>query len=118
LRVFDIVLRVVGGALAVLLSVGAAVLEILATQMFWLIPVSAALLGNLLLYWFAQETVRWRWAWLLPATPWLALFLVAVSTTRDGDQLADPWIGLATFAAGALGFFVPAALRRHTRLTG
>lgn len=111
MRVFDIVLRVVGGALAILLSAAAAVLEILATHSFWLIPVAAALLGNLFLFWFAQETVRWRWAWLLPAAPWLALFLVAVSTTRDGDQLADPWIGLATFAAGALGYFLPAALR-------
>jgi len=86
-----------------------ALLEAFSTPYHWTIPVAAALVGNLLLYWFAQYTVAKSWAWLVPAVPWFLVMVVAVGFTSEGDQIANSWVGLATFGAGAVGFFVPAA---------
>lgn len=96
-----------------MLGAGSAALEAVWTPGFWLIPVLAAGVGNAFLAWFARSTVERSWAWLLPAVPWLVVMVASVATTAEGDQVANSWTGLATFAAGAFAFF-PAAFRRPT----
>lgn len=110
MRAFDAVVRVAGVCVSATLAVMTALLEAFATPYQWTIPVSAALVSNLLLYWFAQTTIARTWAWIVPAVPWFLVMVVAVGSTSEGDLIANSWTGLATFAAGAVGFFVPAAL--------
>jgi hypothetical protein len=86
-----------------------ALLEAFATPRPWVIPVAAALAGNVLLFGFAQYTIARSWAWTVPAVPWFLVMLVAVGSYGTGDLIANSWVGLATFGAGAAGFFVPAA---------
>jgi hypothetical protein len=112
LRAFDGALRVAGAVLSVLLGAGSALLEVFLTPLVWPVPVAAAVLGNLVLAWFAWSTVDRVWAWLLAAVPWFGVMVVAVGSTSEGDQLANSWTGLGTFAAGTAAFFVPAALPR------
>lgn len=110
MRAFDVALRVIGGGVAVALGAMTAVLEALSTPRLWAIPVAAAMVGNLLLYWFTRYTIAQPWAWILAAAPWFLIMLVAVGSTGEGDLIANSWTGVATFGAGALGFFVPAAV--------
>jgi hypothetical protein len=110
-RVFDTLLRSFGGLLAVLLGALFAILEAVATPRLWLIPVLAAITGNIFLYWFAQTTVGKSWAWTLAAAPWGLVMIASIGPTREGDQLANSYPGLVTFAAGAITFFALAALR-------
>ncbi|HZM83714.1 MAG TPA: hypothetical protein VFC19_48975 [Candidatus Limnocylindrales bacterium] len=110
MRAFDAIVRVAGACVAATLGAMTALLEAFATPYHWAIPVSAALAGNLLLFWFAQYTVAKSWAWLVPTVPWFLVMFVAVGSTSEGDLIANSWIGLATFGAGAVGFLVPAAL--------
>jgi hypothetical protein len=110
LRAFDTLVRVAGACVAATLAAMTAVVEAFATPYHWAIPVTAALVGNLALYWFAQYTMARSWAWLVPAVPWFLIMMVAVGSTSEGDQIANSWVGLATFAAGAVGLLVPAAL--------
>ncbi|HCT76241.1 MAG TPA: hypothetical protein DGT23_06540 [Micromonosporaceae bacterium] len=111
MRAFDLLLRIVGGVLAALMGAGSALLEATATPGFWAIPVGAASVGNAFLIWFAQSTVDKPWAWLVPGVPWFATMVALVGPTTEGDLIANSWTGLATFAAGALVFFVAIALR-------
>lgn len=108
LRAFDLALRIAGGLLSVLMGTGFALLEVVSTPGFWLMPVLAAAVGNLFLVLFARSTVDVSWAWMLPAVPWFAVMVASVGSTSEGDQLASSWTGLATFGVGALAFFVPA----------
>ncbi len=106
-RVFDASLRIAGGALAILMAVGSAVLEVFATPGPWYIPVLMAFAGNVFLAWFAVSTVDRWWAWLLPAVPWALIMLIAIAPAAEGDQLANSWTGLGTFAAGVFGLLTP-----------
>jgi hypothetical protein len=110
LRVCDALIRVAGACVAVTLAVMTALLEAFATPGHWAIPVGAALVGNLLLFWFAQFTIARSWAWMVPAVPWFLVMVAAVGSTSEGDVIANSGIGLVTFGAGAAGFFVPAAV--------
>lgn len=105
--------RVAGGCVAVVLGAMTAAAEAFLTPYPWAVPVAAAALGNLMLYWFAQHTVAKVWAWLLPAVPWFLLMIIAVGASSEGDLIANSWAGLATFGAGALGFVAPAAWPRR-----
>jgi hypothetical protein len=111
-RAFDALLRCAGVLLTVLLGAFFALLEAVSTPRLWLIPVLAAVAGNIFLYWFAQTTIGTAWAWTLAAGPWLLVMFASVGPTREGDQLANSYPGLITFTAGALTFFALAALRR------
>jgi len=115
LRVSDDVIRVVAACVAATLGAMTALLEAFATPRPWIIPVGAALAGNLLLYWFARYTMVRMWAWLVPAVPWFLVMILAVASTQ-GDLIANSWTGLATFGAGAVGFLVPAALAPPVRV--
>lgn len=114
MRAFDAIVRVAGACVAATLAVLTALLEAFATPFHWAIPVSAALVSSLLLFWFAQYTIARSWAWIVPAVPWFLVMVVAVGSTSEGDLIANSWTGLATFGAGAVGFFVPAALPLRT----
>jgi len=109
---FDAVVRVAGACVAVTLAAMTALLEAFSTPYHWAVPVAAALVVNLALFWFAQYTIALAWAWIVPAVPWFLVMVVAVGSTSGGDLIANSWIGLATFGAGAVGFFVPAAFPR------
>jgi hypothetical protein len=111
LPVFDLLLRWAGGVLATLMAAGFAILEAVATPGLWAIPITAAILGNAFLVWFAQSTVSTRWAWLVPAVPWCAVMLALVDPTSEGDVIANSWTGLITLAAGTFVFFLAVALR-------
>lgn len=110
--------RVVGACVAATLGAMTALLEAFATPRHWIIPTAAALVGNLLLFWFAQYTIARVWAWIVPAVPWFLVMFVAVASTGEGDLIANSWTGLATFAAGAVGFFVPAAFSPPPKARG
>ncbi|WP_117210126.1 hypothetical protein [Allorhizocola rhizosphaerae] len=114
---FDVVLRVAGGAIAIAMAVGLALLEAVSTPGPWFIAVPAALIGNVFLAWFAVSTVERGWAWLLPAVPWTVIMLLAIAPTSEGDQLANSWTGLGAFAAGAFGFLMP-IMRPNTHKMG
>ena len=104
-----------GACVAATLAVMTALWEAFATPHPWIVPVAAALAANLLLYQFARFTMARSWAWVVPAVPWFAVMMLAVASTSGGDLIANSWAGLATFVAGALGFFVPAAVARPVR---
>jgi hypothetical protein len=111
LPVFDLIIRALGAVLAALMAAGSALLIATATPRFWAIPVVAAVAGNFFLVWFARSTVDRRWAPWIPAVVWCVLMLLMIGPTAEGDLIANSATGLATFAAGALTFFVPAARR-------
>jgi hypothetical protein len=115
LRAFDAAIRVVAVCVAAALGAMSALLEAFATPEPWVIPVGSALLGNLVLYWFAQYTIGRVWAWIVPAVPWFLVMILAVASTSEGDLIANSWTGLATFTAGAVGLFVPAAFFMPSR---
>ncbi|MGN9812126.1 hypothetical protein ACTMSW_22565 [Micromonospora sp. BQ11] len=108
----DLVLRVVGGAFAVLGGLLSAVLELLLAPL----RVGGHLIGvavlvavgvNLLLGWFAHRTVSRRWAVALPAVPWFLLVAIAGLRTDEGDLLlAGTWVDLGMIVGGAMTFAV------------
>lgn len=106
MRVFDGSLRVLGAVLAALMAAGSAVLDATATPRLWLIPVICAVVGNMFLVWFAMYTVDRRWAWAIPTITWVGGMILLVAPTAEGDQLANSWTGLATFAAGCGALFL------------
>jgi len=118
LRAFDAVVRVAGACVAATLGAMTALLEAFATPRHWIIPIAAALVGNLLLFWFGHYTIARVWAWIVPAVPWFLVMILAVASTGEGDLIANSWTGLATFAAGAAGFFLPAAFPPPSKARG
>ncbi|WP_410811851.1 hypothetical protein [Micromonospora sp. 067-2] len=112
-RLLDLGLRVVGAVVVVVAGVLTGVLELLLSTVRvggQLAGVSALLAvgANILLSWFAHESVGRRWAVALPAVPWFALMAVAAIRTTEGDLLlaGDNWVGLAMIVAGAMTFAV------------
>ncbi|MBF9133905.1 hypothetical protein I0C86_33965 [Plantactinospora sp. S1510] len=113
LTALDVVLRVVGGLVAVAGAVVTAVLELmLATLRVGgvLVGVSAllAVLANVALGWFAPRAVGRRWAFALPAIVWFMLMVVAAGGTSEGDVLIanNNWVGLAMIFGGSVAFAV------------
>ena len=111
----DLLLRIAGGAVAVIAGVVTAALELIFATVRvggHLIGASVllALLANLLLGWFAYQTVGRRWAVALPAVPWFALMAVAAGRTSEGDILlaGDNWVGIAMIFVGSMAFAVVA----------
>ncbi|MEV1331891.1 hypothetical protein AB0J20_20215 [Micromonospora costi] len=112
-RLLDVGLRVAGGLVAVVAGVVTGLLElILATARVagQLIGVSVllAIAANIVLSWFAHESVGRRWSVALPAVPWFVLMAVAAVRTSEGDLLlaGDNWVGLVMIVAGAMTFAV------------
>lgn len=112
-RLLDLALRVVGGAVAVAGGVLTAVLELIlagvrvAGQLVG-VSVLVAIVANVALSWFAHQAVGRRWAVVLPALPWFAMMVLAAGRTDEGDLLlaGDNWVGLAMIVAGAMTFAV------------
>ncbi|WP_329111503.1 hypothetical protein OG792_29280 [Micromonospora sp. NBC_01699] len=113
--ILDRLLRIAGGAVAVVAAVVTATLELLLSMLRvggHLIGVSVlvAVLANLFLSWFAYRTVGRRWAVALPAVPWFGLMVVASGKTSEGDILlaGDNWVGIVMIFAGSMAFAVMA----------
>ncbi|MEO3922936.1 hypothetical protein ABGB07_03510 [Micromonosporaceae bacterium B7E4] len=112
-RAVDLVLRVVGGVVAVVAAAVTAVLELILSMLRVggvLIGVSVlvTVLANVALGWFAPRVVGRRWALALPAVVWFALMVVAAGGTSEGDVLiaANNWVGLVMIFAGSVTFAV------------
>jgi hypothetical protein len=111
--VLDVVLRVIGGLLAVAGAVVTATLELLfstARVGGYLIGVSVllAVLANVVLSWFAYQAVGRKSAVALPALTWFALMTVAAGGTAEGDILlaGNNWVGITMIIAGSMAFAV------------
>lgn len=111
--ILDLLLRVAGGVLAVIAAVLTATLELLfATARVggYLIGASVllAVLANVVLSWFAYQTVGRKWAVMLPAVTWFALMVLAAGGTSEGDILlaGNNWVGIAMIIAGSMAFAV------------
>jgi hypothetical protein len=81
-----------------------------------------AVIGNPVLSWFAGEVTGKRFAAILPAGAWCAVWIVAASKTHEGDLIitGNNWVGLVTLLAGpiafALGIFIPVVLESRRAL--
>jgi len=81
-----------------------------------------AIIGNPALSWFAAEVTGKRFAAILPAGAWCAVWFIAATKTREGDLIitGNNWVGLVTLLAGpiafALGIFVPVMLEQRRTL--
>ncbi|MEV6800739.1 hypothetical protein AB0M91_20670 [Micromonospora rifamycinica] len=114
-RLLDVVLRVVGGLVAVAGGVLTALVALLLSTVRvggQLIGVSVVvtIVGAIAVSWFAYATVGRRWAVALPALPWFVLMAVAAVRTAEGDLLVagENWVGLAMITTGAMTFAVMA----------
>lgn len=112
-RLADLTVRAVGGAVAVVAAVLTAVLELqFATVRVGghLVGLSVllAVVGNVLVSWFAIRAVGARWAVAVPAAAWFAVMVLAAGGTTEGDILlaGDNWVGFATIFAGAIAYAV------------
>ncbi|WFE26809.1 hypothetical protein O7623_26620 [Solwaraspora sp. WMMD791] len=112
-RLADLTVRAVGGAVAVVAAVLTAVLELqfatvrLGGHLVGL-SVLLAVVGNVLVSWFAIRAVGARWAVAVPAAAWFAVMVLAAGGTTEGDILlaGDNWVGFATIFAGAIAYAV------------
>jgi len=81
-----------------------------------------SLIGNPVLSWFAGEVTGKRFAAILPAAAWCAVWIVAATKTHEGDLIitGNNWVGLVTLLAGpiafALGIFIPTYLETRRAL--
>jgi hypothetical protein len=91
------------------MGAASALLEAMATPLLWVYPVTSAIAGNVFLTWFALSTVDRPWAPWIPAAAWSAVMFAMIGGTSEGDQIANSYTGLATFAAGGLAFVVAAS---------
>ncbi|MBV1849058.1 hypothetical protein [Catellatospora tritici] len=114
LRAVDLLLRVVGAALAVVLGVLTAFAEAACTGLrlggwpaVWVLPLAVG--ANVFLIWFARTAVGVPWAWWFAAVPWFLVMVFAVGGTTEGDQLANSWLGLALLALGGMALVGPVA---------
>ena len=111
MTVTDLMLRIGGGAVAVLAGVITAVTEVFLSPLRvegQLVGASVllAIAGNVGLALFAYWTVGTKWAIGLPAVAWFMVLLVSGSKTTEGDLLlsGDNWVGLATIFGGSMAF--------------
>lgn len=111
----DLVLRVIGGVIAVVASALTALLELLFATLRvggHLVGVSVllAVAANLALGWFADRAVGRLWAVALPAAVWLVVMGVASVRTSEGDLLlaANNWVAVPMLFAGSIAFAVVA----------
>ncbi|MFI7021681.1 hypothetical protein ACIBMZ_03060 [Micromonospora sp. NPDC049900] len=113
-RPVDIGLRTLGGLVALVAGAVTAVLELLLAPLrvgghLVGVAVLVAVLANIVLSWFAMETVGSRWAVLLPALPWVVIMVAAADRTTEGDVLlVGNWVGLILVVAGSMTFAVMA----------
>ncbi|QOC95157.1 hypothetical protein [Micromonospora craniellae] len=113
-RPVDIGLRALGGLVALVAGAVTAVLELLLAPLRvggYLVGVAVlvAVLANIVLSWFAMETVGSRWAVVLPALPWVVIMVAAADRTTEGDVLLiGNWVGLLVVVAGSMTFAVMA----------
>ena len=111
-KVFDPLLRIAGGVLAVLATVLSAVLELFLAPLrlggiLVGVAVVLAVVANAAIGWFAVYTVGRRWALAPVWGLWTVLMFFGVGMrTDEGDYLvsADNWVGLVTVLAGSLTF--------------
>jgi hypothetical protein len=81
-----------------------------------------AVVGNPVLSWFATEVTGRRFAAILPAGAWCAVWFIAATRTAEGDLIitGNNWVGLVTLLAGpiafALGIFIPVVLEQRRTL--
>ena len=70
-----------------------------------LVPVALvfAVVGNLVLIWFAHGVTRNRWLALLPGAIWLVITFAASGRTTEGDLVLyqSNWVATAYLFAGA-----------------
>ena len=84
-----------------------------------LVPVALvfAIVGNLMLIWFAHEVTRNRWLALLPGGIWLIITIAASDRTTEGDLVLyqSNWVATAYLFAGAATITVAGyrVLTRH-----
>ncbi|PWU58465.1 hypothetical protein DLE60_21625 [Micromonospora globispora] len=124
----DLVLRIVGGLVAVVAGALAAVLDLLLATWGWeiiegrpdtatktLVGISLALGGiaaavalTVVVSRFAHAAVGTRWAVVLPALPWFVVIVAAGVRTAEGDLplAGDNVLGLGLIVAGAITFAV------------
>lgn len=87
------------------------------------VAVVLAVVGNLVLIWFARVTTGTRWGALLPASGWFVVALAAMGVTSEGDRLLvpDDWVAMLTLFGGTatvvVGVAVTIAGRPGPRLT-
>lgn len=110
-RAADLVLRVVGGAVALVGGLLVPVLSLLwlpwrVDTWFGLVRVPFAVVlaagGVLLLLWFAPRATGTRWGVLLPAVGWFVVTAAALGSTREGGRLLmpDDWLAAVTLFTG------------------
>lgn len=111
-RLVDVVLRIIGGILAVLMALLTGLLELYLAPLRvggTLIGVSVlfSIVANIGLASFAVQAVGVRRAIVLPWVTWTALMFVAAGIrTDEGDQLlsGDNWVGMALVLVGSVAF--------------
>jgi len=112
-RVADRFVRVAGGVVALLAGVVTAVWTLLLVPLrleagSWLVrlPVAVvlAVVGNVLLLWFARRATGSRWGVPLPAVGWFAVMLPALGATTEGDHLllSNDWVAMLTLFGGTI----------------
>ncbi|MEV1285744.1 hypothetical protein [Micromonospora sp. NPDC049679] len=113
--VVDPVLRVLGGVISVVAALLTAALELLFATLrvggvLIGLSVLIAIVANLALSWFAQQTVGAKWALALPSIPWFAAMVLAAGGTAEGDVLLSGknWVGIVTIFVGVTVFTVVA----------
>jgi hypothetical protein len=112
---FDLLLRVVGGVVATVAGLVAAVVEVLFTPLYWsghavpLAPALALLTGPVLARYGHRVTSHWVGA-VAPGVAWLALVLAAATRSTSGYVLLPGnGMGIATLLCGMVGIMVGAA---------
>ncbi|HEY0699281.1 MAG TPA: hypothetical protein VGD43_15895 [Micromonospora sp.] len=112
---FDLLVRVAGGVVAVAAAVVTAALELLlasvrAGGVLIGVSVPLAILANVALSWFAHRATGRKWVVALPAVVWFVVMVVAAGGTNEGDYLlaGNNWVGLAMIVAGSMTFAVMA----------
>lgn len=127
-RAVDVALRIVGGVVAVIAGVLAAVLDLMLATWAWEIVkgrpdttakvltgsslalggIAAAVALIVAVSWFAHAAVGTRWAMVLPALPWFVVIVAGGFRTTEGDLLlgGDNVLGLGLIVAGAMTFAV------------
>jgi hypothetical protein len=126
--VADVVLRVLGVALAFGGGLATAALAVLLIPLrvgsfgwpdggglaAFRLPVAiiVAVVGNMFLVWFARHATGVRWAALLPGIGWFTMIVVALRTTAEGDRLLmpDDWVGTLTLFGGTIVLVIATVL--------